>query len=258
MTAVPGRSARQAPIRAWRGTPPREVAAPARRAVALVFRALARARSGRAFHPRGVVYAGWVHPVDDAAPAGDDALPFLRSGSQPVLVRVSKSVGLPARLPDVYGLSFRVRDVYGPGLHQDMLLATAGDRPLTRHVLRPALGADRLRYTSLLPYRQGDRVVLLGARYARTAPATPLHLADLDAEALAGRAAFELSVATLTGPWRPVGVIVLDRRSRLPEEEAERLRFHPWRTAVDLHPAGPLSRLRAPAYDGSQRGATSP
>jgi hypothetical protein len=33
--------------------------------------------------------------------------------------------------------------------------------------------------------------------------------------------------------------------------------FHPWNTASALVPVGPLNHLRAPAYEASQRTATS-
>lgn len=223
---------------------------PVRTAVEAVFAGFARLRGARPFHPRGATYEGTIRPA-----AGGETLPFTTDGDRRMLVRLSKAAGLPPRLPDVYGLSFRVPDAYGPGAHQDILLATAGERPVTRHLLVPTVGFDRRRYSSLLLYRHRGRLTVLGAHHIGGARATPVQLGNLD-EVVGGEGvAFRLSIAGPVGRWRPVAELVLERR--LPAAASKELRFHPWNTGEALRPVGPLSHVRAPAYEASQRTATS-
>jgi hypothetical protein len=221
---------------------------PARRAVEALFAGIARLQHGRAFHPRGRTFEAGIHQAADT-PA------VLPTGGGVALVRLSKAVGLPAGIPDVYGLAFRLPDVFGPDRHQDVLLSTAGERPGLRHVLMPATGVDRRRYSSLLPFRHQGRLILLGARYAGPPRVAPLHLSELEDAAEAGGLTFEVGVARARGPWRTVAVLTLHRR--VPAGVSERLRFHPWNTSTELPLAGPMSNLRAPAYEASQRSATS-
>lgn len=215
-----------------------------------VFAVVARLRRGRALHPVGASWEATVHPVGE----GRD-LPFLADHPLPGLVRLSKGGGLPAPVPDVHGLSLRLLDVDGPGRHQDLLLASAGRAVGLRHLLVPTRGVDRCGYSSLAPYRLRGRQVLLGGRLLGGRRDVPLRL-DRVATAVADEGvAFELSVATLRGPWRPIAQVELTRR--LSAEASRRLRFDPWHTVPGLQPAGWLNRLRGPAYRGSRRTATS-
>lgn len=229
---------------------PPKVWPPARRAVEVVFAGIAKAQRGRAFHPRGRTFEAGIQRADTGRTP-----PVLPTDEGVALVRLSKAVGLPARVPDVYGLAFRLPDVYGPGRHQDVLLSTAGELPGLRSVLMPATGIDRRRYSSLLPYRHRNRLILLGARYAGAPRVSPLHIDDLEPAAHAGSLVFEVAVARFRGPWRTVAWLTLDRR--VPAGESERLRFHPWNTSTELRLVGPMSNLRAPAYEASHRAATS-
>jgi hypothetical protein len=222
---------------------------PIRRVVETLFTGLAKLQHGRAFHPRGMTFDANMRPTEFGRTLG-----VLPTADGVALVRLSKAAGLPARVPDVYGLAFRLPDVYGPDRHQDVLLSTSGERAGLRHVLMPATGADRRRYSSLLPYRHRDRLILLGARYAGVPRVSPLHMVDLD-DAAADQLTFEVAVAGLRGPWRTVAWLTLE--GRVSGTVSERLRFHPWNTSRDLRPVGPLSHLRAPAYEASQRTATS-
>jgi hypothetical protein len=76
----------------------------------------------------------------------------------------------------------------------------------------PATGVDRRRYSSLLPYRHRDRLVLLGARYAGARRGPPLRIADLEDVAKAGHLTFEVTVAGWRGPRRTVAWLTLERR----------------------------------------------
>ncbi|WP_370327507.1 phosphodiesterase [Euzebya sp.] len=219
-----------------------------RRATTALFTALARVRDARAFHPRGVTFAGALTLVGRGV-----RLPGVEAG--PALVRLSKGAGLPDGVPDVLGLAVRLPDALGPGRPQDLLLSTAGTAPVARHLLRPTRGVDRRTFSSLLPYRVEGGARVVGARWAGPPRAEPLRIADLEAAVDGGEAAFTLVVASPSGEWHPVAHLQLQRR--LPADEARRIRFHPWNTAPGLRPAGLLNRLRGPAYAGSQRGATS-
>ena len=223
---------------------------PARRVVETLFTGFAKLQHGRAFHPRGRTFEADMRPTEFGETLG--VLPTAHGVV--ALVRLSKAVGLPARIPDIYGLAFRLPDAYGPGRHQDVLLSTSGERAGLRQVLMPATGIDRRRYSSLLPYRHRDRLILLGARYAGVPRVSPLRMVDLDNTAM-DQLTFEVAVAVPRGPWRTVAWLTLERR--VSATMSERLRFHPWNTSRDLRPVGPMSRVRAPAYEASQRAATS-
>jgi hypothetical protein len=99
-------------------------------------------------------------------------------------------------------------------------------------------------------------LIMMGARYAGVPRGSPLRMVDLD-DAAADQLTFEVAVAGLRGPWRTVAWLTLERRLSAAASERLRFRFHPWNTSMDLRPVGPMSRLRAPAYEASQRTATS-
>src|SRR5690606_6320866 len=106
-------------------------------------------------------------------------LPFTAGGPRAVVGRLSKSVGLPSGVPDLYGIGVRVPDAYGPGRHQDVVLATCGRSRRTRRLLAPTRGFDRRPYASVLAYETGAGRVLLGASYAGPPRSSPLLLADV-------------------------------------------------------------------------------
>lgn len=214
-----------------------------------LFAHLARWRDARPFHPRGVCFEGTVRAT------GSPAFPaFVSDRPRRVLVRLSKAAGLPSYVPDVLGLAIRVEHAYGQERHQDLLLVTSGRWPGARHLLMPARGYDRRGYSSLLAYRHGNRLVLVGARYAGPRRARPLRLTDLGDSADGLR--FVLLLAGLAGSWTPVAGVMLGRR--LSDEASMRLRFDPWNAAPSFRPVGPLNHLRAAAYRASRHSATSP
>lgn len=221
------------------------------RLTAAVFDRLARWRDARPFHPRGISYGG-VLQVLDAGPS----VPFAIGPSVPAVARLSTAVGLPPRLPDLFGLGLRIPDAYGSGRHQDLLLASSSRAPLLRHLPTPTRGFDRRLHGTLLAYRHDGRLALVGARYAGPPRSAPLHLDGLDDAAARGELVFGLAVSGLSGPWRPVGRLVL--RERLPDVESASLRFDPWNATGSFRPVGPLNHVRAAAYRSSRRAATSP
>jgi hypothetical protein len=115
--------------------------------------------AARPLHPVGVVRPGRLHRHGSAPATGVAWLD--EPGEDEVVVRLSRAVGLPGKLPDIHGLALRV---FGPGWSGDVLLASTGWGRLGRYVLVPSLRPDCRPMTSLLPYRTPTGPVLLGAR----------------------------------------------------------------------------------------------
>jgi hypothetical protein len=208
------------------------------------YRTLSRLRRKRGFHPFGVGFSARFTPQAEADVGAD-----VFEGEAEVVVRLSRALGLPEWVPEPYGLAIRFPDAYGPDAHQDFLLVTSALPPGGRHALLPARGFCDLPYSTLLPYRLRGKTVLLGAR--ALAPRPGPKLGDLR-ERPVGGLEFELTIAGLTGAWRPVGGLALGER--LPPEQTEHLHFDPTNTGGGLELAGLLNRLRGPAYSASQEG----
>jgi hypothetical protein len=200
-----------------------------------LFRWLSTARGRRIFHPRAAAFAA---RFTAAAGAGVDAQIFSGGFEHDALVRLSRGLGLRRPLPDVFGLAFRLPDVYGPGRHQDFLLASSGESAAGRRLLRPTRGARTGTYSSLLPYEAGGQRLLVGARPAANAP-------DV----------FEILVAPPTGAWRRAAQLRLG--PPLDASAARSLRFDPWNSGGGVLPARLINRLRGPAYRGSQHGSAA-
>lgn len=187
-----------------------------------------RLRGERVIHPRGTTRTGRleVHGVD--LPAR-----LLRTpATYDVVVRLSRSLGLPRPLPDVLGIAVRVLDAYGEHGHQDLLLDTGASPPLLRRLPLPRTTRSAM-HSSLLRYDAGGVRVLLGAREVT-------------------RDRWELVVASPHGSWQTWGAVTLGPQLRAPL--GRQLRFDPWTTGDDLRPAGVLNALRRGAYSASHVG----
>jgi hypothetical protein len=193
-----------------------------RRAVPAVVRAASQVRGERVVHPRGETYDGRL-VVPGGAGLGAPLLD--EPGDYAVLVRRSRSVGLPAPLPDVHGLAVRVLDCYGPGRHQDWLVDSTFGAPLLRRWPVPRFTPAV--YSSLLAYDVGGTRLLLGARPVDDG--------------------FALLVATPHGPWTEVGQVKLGDVVT----GGRRVRFDPWTTGGGIRPAGWVQELRQGAYPAS-------
>lgn len=212
-----------------------------------VFGTMTRLRGKRAMHPRGLTFVADLHV--DAAPAVTSGI-FQPRAHHPALLRLSKSIGLPPRLPDILGFSVKVPDAYGPGRDQNLALATSASPPLLRHLLVPAVGIEAAPYTTLLLYRVGDRRLLFCARAQLDADAPrPLTLDQVEAVVADGGLTFSLLAAEPGGRWERVATVTPRRLHRDPV--GTRLSFNPWDTSPDLLPVGLLQRLRRPAYEAS-------
>lgn len=224
-----------------------------REPTAAFWAALSALRGKRIFHPDGVAYEAELDVHGEGAPTG--APLFDVPGRHRAIVRASRGAGLPEGLPDTLGLGIRVCDAHGSGRHQDFLINVSADLPLAHHLILPAWdGFFGQSYSSVLPYRIGGRLVLVGAVPAAVERRRGRgSLAELEEIAALGEAAFELVLAPLQGRWEdPIATLRL--RARLNDRVAEGLRFNPWHTGGGIRPAGPFQGIRGPAYRGSQRG----
>ena len=152
-------------------------------------------------------------------------------GVDDVVVRVSRAVGLPTWLPDIQGLALRFDPGGTPG---DLLFATTGHGRITRFVLTPSRGMRRP-MTTLLPYRTPCGPLLLGARQTHDR-------------------LFELSWATLAGPWWTFAELAL-----LPDEAEQdpEISFDPVLHQIPgLEPYEWVRRLREPGYARARRERT--
>ena len=196
------------------------------RSVPTVIRAASKVRGQRVLHPRGRTSAGRL-VVTGGTSYGAPLLD--QPGEYDVLVRRSRSAGLPAPLPDIHGLAVRVLDCYGPGRHQDWLVDSTLPQPLLRRLPLPRLTPQV--YSSLLPYDVGGAKLLLGAR--------------------ATSGGYELLVATPHGPWSQVGRVTVGDVVA----GGRQVRFDPWTTGEGITPTGLVQELRRGAYPASHVGA---
>lgn len=137
---------------------------------------LAEVRStDKPLHPHGRLRTGRLERLGNPEPVG---VPWLdRTGTDEVLARTSRAIGLPSPLPDIHGLAVRVPvdDEYA-----DLLFATTAWNRVGRHVLVPTMGAGPS-LTTLLPYRTAAGPVVIGARQSGSS--------------------YDLSWATVGGGW---------------------------------------------------------
>jgi hypothetical protein len=221
----------------------------AQRGVGNVFRALSALRQSRSVHPDGVVFEATF----DVPRAGYRSVPILgQSGSKPAVVRLSRSIGLPQPLPDLLGCTIRLVDAHGSGRHQDFPLITSSRGPLLHHLLLPAKSFLSLPYSSVLLYRIGEDVRLVGALPVTEPLGGGTDFDQLRRTADQKQIALDLAVASPFGSWRPVGRLSLG--AQVPVDVAQYIRFNPWNTGGGIRPMGPFMGLRAGAYRGSQEG----
>ncbi len=151
------------------------------------------------------------------------------AGSDDVLVRRSRAVGLPPGLPDIHGLAIRVP--LPAGGHGDLLLAMTGTGRVTRFLLTAGRTPYSRPLTTLLPYRTptGPTVIAAVARTERR---------------------YELAYASPGGPWHPFGDLVLSANHG-PDPLVS---FDPVRNPLPgLDTYDWVRRLREPAYGTARR-----
>jgi hypothetical protein len=101
-----------------------------------LLRTASRLRGARVFHPRGVGFEVAWEPPPAATTLGDSPLAI---AEQRGLLRVSRAVGLPPRLPDIIGWAIKLYDVHGDGR-----VRPVAHRPGTRagRLAEPSATAD--------------------------------------------------------------------------------------------------------------------
>ena len=176
------------------------------------FRAASRLRGERAIHPRGRALVGTLTATGGA---GTGVALLDSPGRYDVLVRVSRSAGLPELLPDVLGLAVRVLDAHGPGAHQDLLLDSTGPEPLLRRWPVPARRRPRRCCTARCcrTTPPGGRLLLGAPRRRRAGRRSPSCRTSCRSSCCARRR---------TGRGAPWGVV--RTTGALPAPEGRRLR----------------------------------
>ncbi len=222
----------------------------------LFFKWISRLRGAKSAHPKGAVYDATLR-VDGGAHVPPGATLLASRAEHRALVRFSRSLGLPPRLPDLFGIAIRLPDVHGEGRHQDFLTVTSVDAPLLHHIFIPVLDPQAAPYSCSLPYRSGDARFLVGVQPLPGSPRPPGRTLDerLERAAATGELRFALAIASPAGRFASVGELRVGRR--LPDD-LNGIRFNPWNTGGGLEPAGALNRLRAYAYPASQAGWGEP
>lgn len=240
-------------------TLPRIPAALATGAVALLgpgvgatFALVGALRRARPLHPRGVVASGTLrideHPgqsrpgrVVRTDATGIDV--FDTRGDHPCTLRLSRAVGRPSGARDVAGLGIRLPGAGPDGADADLLFASTGLGPISRHFLavRPRIEDGAL--STLWPYRTRS-----GPSMLAVLPLTPLD------ESHPTGARFAVGHARSRGAWRrigtlEVGAVVPDPPVRF-DTVANPLagaRQYPW-----------VEAARVPAYRGARAGWPQP
>lgn len=208
-----------------------------------VMHAASLVRGERVVHARGTTVEGRMRVAGGA----DVGVPlFDQPGTWDVLVRFSRSLGLPDRLPDVLGVALRVLSAHGPDEHQDLLLDSALPLPVLRRLPVPQYDLLGALYTSLTSYELGGRRHLLGLLPDAGAPGVRA-LSELAGR---GDGARLRLAAHMDGSWRELAVVELGREV----PHGRQVRFSPDVTGGGIRPAGWLHELRRDAYRASHVG----
>ncbi len=215
------------------------------RVVARPLAALARARAGKPMHPVGVAFPGRLERSGLGRRTGIGWLDG--TGTQDVVVRLSRGAGLPRPLPDLLGLAVRVAG--DPPV--DLLLSSAGEGRLTRRV--PLLRRDAAGpYGSIMAYRSCAGPVWLTASPA----ATGLPSDRTGLIAAGPGLQVTLCAAIGAGPWEPFARITLGTPPDPPDPPVH---FDAVLHAPPgLRADGPLARFRRPAYAAARRALGQP
>jgi hypothetical protein len=211
------------------------------------FDGLRALRRPRPIHSQGIALRGSLRWLTDRAPAGLDLIDHPHTSELPLTARVSRSIGVPAPLPDVIGLAVRFETTTGPA---DVLLASTGFGVPSRFWLAAHRSPSRARLTTLMPLKTDNGPLLLAARTfePENLPTEPGALASA-LEQTSWR--LKLYHAHPLGSWHPFAVLELWREPGAVDTVE---RYDPVR-----HPLPGTStygwerRLREPSYLRVQR-----
>lgn len=210
-------------------TPGVSLARAAGSTLGLIFGAAAAVRRTKPLHPRGAVVSARLER--NGASGSWDVLWLDAVGTDEGVVRLSRAIGLPGSWPDVLGLAFSFSDETG---RHDLLLATTGMGPLTRHLLTPRIHPLSAPYGSLFTYvTPRGHVVIAAAPTGRPG-------------------VFALLIAPVSKSWQRFGTLQLCNDPVTSQDELVDL--DPVRNPLPglaLPPA--LAALREPAYAAARR-----
>ena len=189
--------------------------------------ALASLRPARKpLHPEGEVVRGRIFRRGSDEQTGVAWID--EQGEDDVVVRRSRAIGLPGRLPDIHGLALRVQSDGGTG---DILFATTGLGRITRFVLTASRHPRTRPLTTLLPYETDRGPLVLAADGV-------------------GSGSYDLSWARGSGEWHQFAVLLL---STVRSDDSD-ISFDPVRHQIaGLRQYPSVRRLRAPAYLRARR-----
>lgn len=207
-----------------------------------LFEALAAARRAPALHPQTAAFT--AHAALAAEPRLLP-LPIGADGAR-ALLRVSRGIGLPRGLGDVYGVGLRLLDALGPGRHQDLLVSSCWPGRAGRFLPRPRRPHPLVVLSCLIPYRTPAGLCHLIAEVSAPAGLDAVIAGESDDVRVALREARVLAGARTVATVAP--------GQRLSAADDAELRLNPWNTHAGLRPAGWINALRDPAYRGSHRG----
>lgn len=154
-----------------------------------MFAVAARVRPARKpLHPKGELHAATIERSGLEVETG---VPWIDQPGRSVgFVRISKALGTPGSVPDIYGLALRLS--LDDGADADLLFATTGLGRVSRFLLAPTGGAHQHAYSTLLPYRTESGPLLLAA--------LPV---DMDSRT------YDLACASPGGTWRLFATMTL-------------------------------------------------
>jgi hypothetical protein len=207
--------------------------------------AIGFARGKRAVHPVGAAYEAIVD-VNDAGWSLLDGTVFGRPGSYRAVVRLSRGFGMPLRWPDVHGIALRMFDAGGPGIAQDLLVATAHRKSSGRDATSVTPRYQEV-FSSMLRLRAPNGEVVV-----RAWPVQPMPDDATVHAYVAGRWEFALGASAPAGEVRTVARLTLG--SPLSRDATEELEFTLAHDGGGLEPAGLLNRARPIVYRASQAG----
>jgi hypothetical protein len=178
--------------------------------------------SAKPLHPQGRVRQACLYRTGVEPMLGVEFLDA--SGIDEVVVRESRAIGLPHRLPDIHGLAIRVPNA--DGTYGDLLFASTGRGRLSRFLLTASRSTYGRPMTTLLPYATAAGPLLLSARAV-------------------GEETIEISCAIGGGDWRHVADLRLSTQDAADQD----ISFDPVLNRLPgLEQYGWVERLREPAY----------